>query len=206
MRILVGLSVVMIGLAVAPVAAQASPVPAKTDTSAATAVVAKVFNSADPHAAYNALSASDKALFTAAETPGTLSHTGNGAGVGYDAGPAVTPNFSGCWAMQDSFSQKALAGNTLYSGGQSTEVCVSGGSVYYVAVYNIWQSVSTPGWRYDHRDVSTFNAGWEGRGLVQWEFILGAGGWDIQHSYPCLQGRLNANGYSYLWNLSCNLS
>jgi hypothetical protein len=119
---------------------------------------------------------------------------------------AVTPNFSGCWAMQDSVSAKSLVGITLYTAGQSTEVCVSGGSVYYVTVYNVWQQVSAVGWRYDHRNVSTFNASWEGRGLVQWEFILGSYGVDIQHAYPCLQGRLNANGSSNLWNTSCNLS
>ncbi|MCG8914773.1 hypothetical protein L6E12_03050 [Actinokineospora sp. PR83] len=46
---------------------------------------------------------------------------------------------------------------------------------------------------------------WEGRGVAQYYFVLGVGGWDVQHPTTCLQGRVNANGVDKLASLSCNI-
>lgn len=198
-------------------AAQAAPA-----AQSGTAIAKQVFASADPHAAYNKLTAAQRASFNSVELPAVVKADVSAKGLGSNDGRTlssaqlggsvesamkVIPYYSGCWAMAFSGGAKAAAGNTLYTYGQSTEVCVSNNSVTAVYVYNVWDETSTPGWRIDKDPTTkTFNAGWEGRGLAQYYFVLGVAGWDVQHPTTCLQGRLNGNGYNYLVNYSCNLS
>jgi hypothetical protein len=176
----------------------------------AKAVAATVFASADPKAAYSALSAADRTAFDMLEQPTAL-HTATTAtkidAKLLTAQQAVSPAYVGCWAMAaDDYASDAL-GLTLYEYGQTTDVCVgSAGSVYQIDVYNVWNHIDMAGWRFDHSDPATSNVGWEGRGLAKFLFILGSGGWDIQNDNPCLQLRLNADGHSSLVTESCNLS
>lgn len=189
-----------------------------------TSVGTSVFSSQNPQAAYRALGASERAAFDSVHKVDRTSTTVRAQGVGANEGTRlspsraaklgstrrgalVSPRYSGCWAMQVSGSARAAAGNTLYTYGQSTQVCVRNNRVSGITVYNVWNETSTPGWRIDKRPTtSRFNAGWEGRGLAQYYFVLGAGGWDIQRPTTCLQLRLNANGYNYSHSRSCNLS
>ena len=204
---------------VAPASASAAP-----SASLGLQVAERVQASADPAAAYHSLSTQDRAAFDAANR---LDHTElsvSAAGLNSNAGKTLLPAqaeallatpvgqsalaaYSGCWAMQTKGAAKALAGNTLYTYGQSTEVCVRSSAVYYVKVYNVWDETSTPGWRIDKNPTTTtFNAGWEGRGRAQYYFVLGAGPWDVQHPTTCLQLRLNRDGSHYAASYSCNLS
>ena len=187
----------------------AAIVPSPTDRGL---IIARtVFDGADPKASYEKLNAKDKAAFDAVELPvsqtTTITSLVGPRNTGESTSGVMTASFSGCWAMQTSDSLKAAAGNTIGTFGQSTNVCVSGGSVTSVQVFNMWNETSTPGWRIDKNPQgATYNVGWEGRGRSQHYFVLGAGGWDIQHVSPCLQLRLNADGYHFATSRSCNLS
>jgi hypothetical protein len=206
-------------------AAAASAAPAAS-ASHPEIVANSVLTAPNPRAAYDALDRRDRAAFDSVELPATTSTTIRVQGIGANAGKTLTPPraarllqhdtpgskvsvaYSGCWAMQTTgWSQSRFLHKTLYRYGQSTEVCVSRGRVTKIYVYNVWDETSTPGWR-TVKDAKTaaFNVGWEGRGRAQYYFVLGVGGWDIQHPTTCLQLRLNGNGYNYALNGSCSLS
>jgi hypothetical protein len=175
------------------------------------AIAKEVFSSKTPLATFLALGKADKAAFLSAETPTANYVATRYVGLGRNSGRTVrqisaAPTFSGCWAAANSGGARSAIGITLYTYGHSVEVCVSSGRVYYVTVYNQYFTVNAPGWREDHYSSKTENVGWEGRGLTQWEFILGIAGYDVEHTYPCLQIRLNANGHSLAGSASCNLS
>ena len=140
-------------LAVAGMADGVSAASPPTQVDRGLAIAKAVFQRADPKASYDQLDANDKAAFDAVERP--VSQTTEITNVaGPSNAPASTANvvgasYSGCWAMQLSGSLKAAAGNTIGTYGQSTSVCVSGGRVYSVQVFNMWNETSTPGWRID---------------------------------------------------------
>jgi hypothetical protein len=169
------------------------------------AIAKRVFGFANPKTAYAALSPQEKLAFDKYETPMSVTTTGVAPSLAAKSVLAAAA-FKGCWARSSSQSVRNAIGATLYSYGQSTQVCVSGGKVTSVTVYNTWHSVSGFGWRWDGESTTTYNVAWEGRGLAQGKFILGAGGWDIMHDYPCLQLRLNANGHDIGASMSCNLN
>ncbi|MEZ0093584.1 hypothetical protein [Streptacidiphilus sp. EB129] len=201
-------SIAGLGMATAPSAS------ASTSPNAGLAVAKHVFAAGNPQAAYKALSAADKAAFNSVEQPATASHTQTATPLTAAQARALRPAsgmrpmaYSGCWALSDTWGEKAAAGNTLFTYWQATEVCVSNGRVTGVSVYNYGGETSTPGW-YKSGDATsaTFNAGWEGRGYVQVNYALGVNGWNIQHLTPCGQLRLNGNGYNYAVSSSCNLN
>jgi hypothetical protein len=175
-------------------------------------VAERVAASADPAQAYHALSASDLAAFNSVEIPVStvlvsqsitpLSMSPAVAAVPMSS--AVTAAFSGCWALSGTFSGVAAAGNTLYTYWQATRVCVSGGSVTGVVVCNDDGETSTPLWQFKGVTTATYNAGFEGRGLVKAHFQLGTYGIIVQDVYACGQLRLNANGSNYAMSYSCN--
>lgn len=174
----------------------------------------RVFNAADPVAAYDQLNAEDRAIVDRATQPyGDLETHFETAPAddaeGLDANAhadALHAKFSGCWALHFTGKRKAFFGNTIYTYWQNTNVCASGGKVTKVSVTNAGGETSTPGWRIRHAPAtSTYNPGWEGRGKAQYYFVLGVGGWDIHHPSDCLQGRLNADGSHYRVMTSCDL-
>jgi hypothetical protein len=209
--IIAGLSAV--GVLSAP-AARAATAPSAAH---GLAVAQKVFAASSPRAAYNGLSAADKYAFKQVETPASVTNVNSTVrGIGALAGKTA-PNlasaeavaFSGCWALTDTWAEKAAAGNTLFTYWQATEVCVSGGKVTNpIYVYNYDSETSTPGWSsYQGATTGKFNASWEGRGLVRVYYHLTIPVYGvIQTVSPCGQLRLNANGYSYAVSSSCNLN
>ncbi len=212
-------AVVAIGTWAMP--AQAAPPYAATS---ALQVATRVEASTDPTAAYLELNARDRAAFDSVRKVARNEVTVTAEGVGATAGrlmPAQSARelassvegqsfratFRGCWALKVSSSGKARAGNTLFTYGQSTRICVKKGRASSVRVYNVWDETSTPGWRVDKPATrTTFNAGWEGRGRAKYYFVLGVGGWDIQHPTTCLQLRLNRDASHYQANRTCDLS
>ncbi len=170
----------------------------------------RVFDAADPAAAYAALDAEQRAKVDGVTTLGELvvqetfiDEKGQVSAVRPDAAPS---SFSGCYSKHKKHKRKALLGNTLYTYWQSTRVCVSNGHVTSVKVHGADGETSTPGWRIAHGPkTKTKNVGWEGRGLAKYYFVLGAGGWDIQHPSDCIQQRLNANGHDHVSSGSCDL-
>lgn len=180
------------------------------------AVAQKVFAAPNPRAAYAGLSAADKDAVKQVETPASVINVKSALrGLGTLAGKTA-PNlasaeaaaYSGCWALTDTWAEKAAAGNTILTYWQATEVCVSNGTVTSVYVYNYGGETSTPGWsQYASPTKATFNAGWEGRGLARVYYHLSVPVYGvIQTVSPCGQLRLNANGYSYAVSSSCNLN
>jgi len=114
--------------------------------------------------------------------------------------------FDGCWERKKTYEAKAAFGNTLYTAWQTTRVCARDGRVTSVAVTNAGGETSTPGWRIARAPTkSAKSVGWEGRGLAQYYFVLGAGVIDIQNPSDCIQQRLNANGRDHRSMSSCNL-
>lgn len=185
---------VLLGTAMSLISA--SPATAAPRNKSPLGVARQVFQAADPTAAYDALSAQDRAKFEVATQPVAVEVTATPIGV--QPGGVIPMAYSGCWGMHFTGAAKALAGNTIYTFWQSTWVCASGGSVYDVWLEDVGGETSTPGWRIEKDPTtSTKNVGWEGRGKAQYYFVLGVGGWDVSHPTTCLQGRLNANGYDY---------
>ncbi len=168
-------------------------------------VAEKVAASADPAQAYHDLSASDLAAFNSVEVPVSTALVSQSS-TPVPKSAAAAAAFSGCWALSDTWAGKAAAGNTLYTYWQATQVCVSGGRVTSVTVYNYDGETSTPLWSYKGATKATYNAGFEGRGYVKAHFQLGTYGIIVQDVYACGQLRLNANGHSYAVSSSCNLN
>ena len=169
------------------------------------ALANSVFASADPRATYDSLTPKQRAAFTRAETPTSdvlLAHVTSLP----SANATVMASFSGTFWYSSQWGKQAAPGNTLYTWWQATKVWISSGRVTQVQVYNYGYETSTPGWRTDGISTQTYNAGWEGRGLVVAKMVLGAGGWDLQHTTNCGQVRLNADAVHYLISSSCNLN
>jgi hypothetical protein len=187
------------------------PVPVPEDApilSAHRALLDRVLNAADPNAAYAQLSAADRAEFDSLTRPAgdpiaTTTISGDSPAITPDA--ATAAKFNGCWSVHAHNGAKALAGNTLYTFWQTTQVCARAGKVTSVAVTSAGGETSTPGWRIAHAPTtSKLNVGWEGRGLATYHFVLGAGPWDIQHPSDCIQLRLNADGKHFRAMSSCD--
>ncbi|MGO4957633.1 hypothetical protein ACTQ49_10250 [Luteococcus sp. Sow4_B9] len=204
--------------------AHAAPADTKGSEKTGQAIARRVMSCANPNAAFQALDPAEKEAYgeaskivstetkvsaprnTATGAPGdtTMAKALNNAGVG----STVPQWYSGCWAMQNSAAGKSIVGITLVKYGQTTSVCVGSGRVTSVSVYNVWHEIIAPGWDLANGfpTKNTFNAGREGRGRAQWKFQLNVAGYPLQNPSPCLQLRLNANGYNYKSSTSCNLS
>lgn len=172
------------------------------------AVAQRVFAADNPRMAYESLSTGDRMAFDAVERVSLITHSSSATRITTDAAATnFAAAYSGCWAMSQTWKGYGTFGNVLFTYWQATRVCVSAGNVYSVSVYNYGGETSTPGWYVKKNPTTrTYNAGWEGRGLVQVYFALGVNGWDVQQPTLCGQLRLNANGYNYLDSASCNLN
>lgn len=184
-------------LAVVAAGAVMAPAGAAAETGRVDPVVYRVLDSANPQAAYAALSVGERAVFDRYMMPAKRTSTTTirplaGAIAGAtDASPGVT----GCWRAWADASDQALAGNTLYTFHIVWDWCASGTTVTWVGRTDVWAETSTPGWRVDYarwrQSGVVYN---EGRVVGEFLFILGAGGWDIQHAYRCLRGGGRWNG------------
>lgn len=196
----------------------ASASSASPNTPDGAAIAQKVFASSNPQAAYSVLPTADRAAFDKVEivattqtsaTTQTLSDIqtravlARGAASGMQMMAAASTT---CWGMHISGSSKNALGGTLYTFWQETDVCSNGSQITKVNMPGnlIGEETSTPGWRTDGTHGNAVNAGWEGRGVGEFHFILGAGPWDIQHANPCDQIRINANHRTFSSSSSCN--
>jgi hypothetical protein len=114
--------------------------------------------------------------------------------------------YTGCWSLNQTDEHTARFGNTLFTYWQTTKVCAINGRVSSVAVTYADGETNTPGWRIKSPpEKSAKSVGWEGRGLAKFFFVFGTNGFDLQHSSPCIQQRLNANGHDHQSMRTCNL-
>ena len=168
-------------------------------------LAASVFTAASPQSAYARLTPAERQAFDRVETPALTVRVTESA-VGSTTAALAQAGFNGTFSLSDRWGENALAGNTLYTWWQATIVSISNGHVVGVRVYNYGYETSTPGWRSDGISSQTYNAGWEGRGLVVAHMVLGVAGWDIQHTTNCGQLRLNADANHYATSTSCDLN
>lgn len=158
------------------------------------------------------LSPSDRAAFDGATKPATIEMSSHEENHDVNEPEAVTSKAkvaaaSGCRSWHYTGYAKATFGNMLYTFWQTTTVCASGGRVTSVAVSDLGGETRALGWRIAKSPTkATKNVSWEGRGLGQYYFVLGAGGWDVQHPSSCLQVRINANLKDRRMLLSCDLA
>lgn len=170
--------------AAAPAAAETGPTP----------VIRQVLDSPDPKAAYAGLSVGDRAVFDRHMLPAvretkTTFYSVNAPSIGAPAG------INGCWRGWANASDRALAGNTLYTFHTVWDWCASGSAVTWVGRVDVWAETSTPGWRIDYQRWRQSGVVYqEGRAVGEFLFILGSGGWDIVHAYRCLRGGGRWNG------------
>jgi hypothetical protein len=115
-----------------------------------------------------------------------------------------------CWQQRHVAEAKNVFNTVLYSYFQTTRVCISGGVVRYTRVLDPGYHVYSAFWW--HPDPSQQapvirekTVGWEGRGIAQFYFRLGVGGWDVHRPTNCLQIRLNANFRDKQALLSCDI-
>lgn len=172
-----------------PVAAAAG-----TDGAQLDPVVSEVMNSPDPKATYDALTAGERATFDRFMVP--AARTSNATITSIGAATAGAPaGINACWRGYADASDQAAAGNTLYTFHIVWDWCASGTTVTWVGRTDVWAETSTPGWRIDYarwrQSGVVYN---EGRVVGEFLFILGVGGWDIQHAYRCLRGGGRWNG------------
>jgi hypothetical protein len=180
--------------------AHAAPAAAPAEARAGLAVAQQVFAAAKPKDAYDRLSAAERKRFDDVVRP--ASHKVSTSAEPLKAAAAAGP----CWRLHRTGEYKGRAGNTLYTFWQTSSICVRNKKVYKVKVESAGGETSTPGWRIAQKpSLSTKNVSWEGRGLARYHFVLGAGGWDIQHPSDCLQVRLNADKRHSSSSLSCNI-
>lgn len=179
-------------------AANASTTPAAAVSSASpngAAVAQSVLRSANPTAAYNALSASAKKAYGQAERP--VSATVRVTNVKQtDSDP--------CWSAYVLYDWKAAAGNTVYTTWQGLDWCSNGSSITSWHVYVRGGETSTPGWSYEgNNGQGSNNVGWEVRQYTEQKFTFGIGQYGYSTS-PCTQIRGGATGL-YSTQASCNL-
>jgi len=169
-------------------------------------VVAAVASAIDHRAAYDKLNAADKRLFDEAVTVAAVSMVPQS-----EARHDMAAAYTGCWGRGETYKATNVLGWTIFSVWTAAAVCVDNGVVQSVGWYpdRTGYSISNwaLGWSKDEGpDATGLDLGWEGREVVQWKFsgpgIKGA----RQNLTPCIQIRLNANGYNYLDSTSCNIN
>lgn len=180
-----GVGVIVSALSVAvvllsPAAASAATRSAAAGSTAASggaAIAQHVLNSANPAAAYNALSDSAKRAFGLAERP--VSAVVNIQDIRQtDVDP--------CWSAYVSYDWKAAAGNTVYTTWQGLNWCSNGSSITSYSVFTRGGETSTPGWSYNgNGGQGSWNVGWEVRQYTQEKFTFGLGTYFGYTTSPC---------------------
>ncbi|MGV4988702.1 hypothetical protein ACVB8X_37665 [Streptomyces sp. NRAIS4] len=175
-----------------------TPVPTK---SAMQALLKRVNGSPNPKAAFDALPSRKKELLRLATTPygAPKMHRLSTKGASSNARTeGVTAAYSGCWFHSDGVEWDNFWGWKLTDGYQTTHVCVTNGTVTNVWVDNV-SGTGAWGWTLDKYFPSTINAGWEGRGAVQFNWTTNT----ADHHTSCLRIFVNANGYNWRTDGSC---
>ena len=173
--------------------------------SSALGIYGALDSAADPQAAFEALSPSDKEIFesyflpaTSVETihitpldeaARTAQRTGSVASTylsAQEAKEATTLAVTGCWGSNSKITMHAAAGNAIWDTFTEGSWCVSGSTVTSATFGNSWSSIAMIGWRDDGRIGSgTGVTGNQARIWAQRKMVFGTGGWDVQTSLPC---------------------
>ncbi|GAA2023641.1 hypothetical protein GCM10009839_21610 [Catenulispora yoronensis] len=153
----------------------------------------------DPAATYAGLNSADRDATDYVTKPAktvTLVQTS-----GKPAAAAVQPDFAGCWDDYAKWEEDSVYGNALFTWWLGSEVCVSGGSVYSVRIYDAGAETDTPTWAQNGNPVlSKKNVYWEGRALENIDMRQ-----FFQDYHYCAQNRQNADGNHYLNSSNCNI-
>ncbi|WP_448070473.1 hypothetical protein [Georgenia yuyongxinii] len=118
----------------------------------------------------------------------------------------ITPMATGCWTAKANRQATALAGNVLYTYFTTGGWCSSGSTVTDSWFVEAGGETSTPGWRYEgilRTDTGVYSN--QGRTYSQHQFVLGAGGWDVQSPTPCARVGGTSAGTYYNTNV-CSVS
>lgn len=165
------------------------------------AVATRVFDSADPQAAWAALTESERLAFEAATRPDHAEFSET------KSSRATLAAYTGCWAKAGQWTQYSMIGLALFSWWQTTRVCASQGVTTSVSVSSYGEQVLGVGWYTTGASTTdTFRTAADGRGLSRAHFALGSNGWNLQEATPCGQIRLAANGVNYSSSTSCILN
>jgi hypothetical protein len=101
---------------------------------------------------------------------------------------------SSCWSYTGWVQVTNVWGSVLWRYYQNIGWCISGTSVTHGWLNNRWAEVNWVGWSFEgHIGAGARTLSTSYRRYTQGHFQYGSGGWVIQKSYPCNQGR----GY---WN------
>lgn len=156
-----------------------------------------VMTSADPQAAVAALSPTDQRLFKAYNTvvevkPGPTTYspadskarrTQLTAGTG-----EVTLMAAGCWNTSAYYVGTNAFGGWLWKSTVSGGFCTNGSYATSSWLNGTWGETYAPGWRNGNQlYTKAVLAYGQARIVGQREFILGVGGWDVQHQQPCIR-------------------
>lgn len=175
-----------------------APAPSKA---AMQELVNRVYDAPNPKAALSALSPKEKELFRLTTTPygAPKVHriSGTDAGSNVSAG-LMAAAYTGCWGHSDGVEWQNAFGWKLTDSYQRTDICANNGYVTSVTVNNI-AGTGAWGWYLDKTYPSTYNAGWEGRGAVQFNWTTNT----ADRHNDCLRIYVNANGYNWRTDRSC---
>ncbi|GAA3731659.1 hypothetical protein HDA32_000477 [Spinactinospora alkalitolerans] len=205
------LTAIAFGFTVAAVASVGAAGAASADEGPAGKEVAEsVFESNDPEATYEGLSDAERAAFDSYVLPAEQDvqtevvepQNDVARQIEESGGAPETLNdasVAGCWVGRADGSAQAAAGNTLYTFYVEGSWCSNGVTVTSASYDRAGGETSTPGWRYEGVNdfASGVSAGNQGVAWAQHSFVLGAGGWDIQHPLECIRLRGAANGNAY---------
>lgn len=174
------------------------------------AIVDGVLSAPDPAAAYDALSAQDRAVFDdhmlpAAVKVDTTAVTPADDTARASAAAGAIAFADGCWAGRADGSAQSTAGNTLYTFFVTGSWCVTGGAVTSSSLYQAGGETATPGWRFEGTTSSGADViGGQGRSFASQRFVLGSYGIDIQTVDECM--RVNGQADSYFTSTrTCSL-
>ena len=187
----------------------------KTPANAAKAksISEAVMTSADPQAAAAALSPADQELFKAYNTvvevkPSSTTYspadskarrTQLTAGTG-----GIILMAAGCWNTSSYVVGTNAFGGWLWKSTVSGGFCTNGSSATASWLNGTWGETYAVGWRNGNQlYTNAILAYGQARIVGQREFILGVGGWDVQHSQPCIRLIGYGNGGTGA-DLSCN--
>lgn len=169
------------------------------------ALISKVLKSSNPKKTYSKLSKSDKALVKKELKSGkvTVHLVPNTTSTAAVPGAGST---SSCW--QKTLEADYYGGITralMFTTTNTTQVCVSGGTVTTVDVPEKFQDVMRLGWHPEGVTDSTLDVNWEGRGVARGAFDFGAAGWVLLSKTLCAQLRLNADMAHYATSSACSV-
>jgi hypothetical protein len=117
----------------------------------------------------------------------------------------VSASTQGCWGSYVRATMKAAVGNALWDTYTEGTWCASGSKVTSATFSRSWSTIAALGWR-DGGQLGKGAAIVSGQARIwsQRKMILGAGGWDIQTSQPCVRmNGTSAGGKST--SLACSI-